>query len=264
MIAAISGMGYLYTDNKKWRFKTLLASSLSLVLRKILSHKRVRVIVQNDSDYKEMIRFGVSEGHISLIAGSGVDVNRFSSSHRLDREKVVLFPARLLRDKGFDQFVSAASVLKVEFPDWRFVLAGQAGYDNPSAVSEMEVLGVCSKHGLEWLGHVNDMVPIFASAAIVCLPSYYREGLPKSLIEAAAASCAVVTTDFPGCRDAIIPGVTGDLVAIKDAEELTAALRRLILSPQLRESYGLRGRELAESRFSLPKIVNANLALYDE
>lgn len=262
IVVAVSGMGYLFTENNKSIFERAVVKAFSLVFKLILTRNKTRVIVQNGRDYQHMLSLGVAEPCISLIEGSGVDVDRFDDTDELIKEDMVLFPARLLREKGFDQFVAAAAALKAEFPDWRFVIAGQAGYDNPSAVSEKEVIKACAEHGIEWLGHVNNMVPLFESASIVCLPSYYREGLPKALVEAAAASCAVITTDFPGCKDAIIPGVTGELVTPKCALEVENTLRKFITSPRLRKNYGRRGRELAHSRFNLQTIVESNLALY--
>jgi glycosyltransferase involved in cell wall biosynthesis len=125
-------------------------------------------------------------------------------------------------------------------------------------LEELQANGV-----IEWLGHVADMPRLFNEVAIVCLPSY-REGMPKALLEAAAAGCAVVTTDVPGCREAILPGVTGDLVPPRDVAALTAALTALMADRNRRESYGRAGRKLAATRFGVVSVVDRVMNLYGE
>jgi glycosyltransferase involved in cell wall biosynthesis len=114
---------------------------------------------------------------------------------------------------------------------------------------------------VEWLGHVEDMTPLFREAAIVCLPSY-REGMPKSLLEAAAAGCAVVTTDVTGCREAVVPGVTGDLVPVSDSDALAKAILSLVKDAQRRQAYGANGQERANAMFSVASVVSQTVDIY--
>jgi len=199
---------------------------------------------------------------IVLIPGSGVDTARLTRASIRDKEPIVLFPARMLAEKGALDFIEAARLLRASAPNWRFVMAGAADYENPSAVSRQQ-LEACQAEGvIEWLGHVNDMEPVYAKSSIVCLPSYYREGLPKSLLEAAAAGCAVVTTDSTGCREAIAPGTTGELVPPRSPRALANALQGLIEDRVRRESYGRAGRERAVQSFSIETVVQRVMSLY--
>ena len=169
----------------------------------------------------------------------------------------------MLKGKGVGEFVAAARKVKLMEPSWRFVLAGAAGYDNPSAILEGDLLAWQAEGVVEWLGHVEDMVPLYREAAIVCLPSY-REGMPKALLEAAAAGCAVVTTDVTGCREAIAPGVTGDLVPVRDSDALAAVLLSLIKDDARRLSYGEKGCQRALDRFSVESVVQQTVGIYRE
>jgi glycosyltransferase involved in cell wall biosynthesis len=169
----------------------------------------------------------------------------------------------MLIDKGICEFVEAARSLKECAEDWQFVLAGVAGYGNPTAISVEQLKAWEAEGCVRWLGHVEDMVPLYRDAAIVCLPSY-REGMPKSLLEAAAAGSAVVTTDVTGCRESIIPNVTGELVPVRDSKSLADALSGLIENKTRRKQFGINGQELAKQRFSLEITVRDTMEIYKE
>lgn len=225
LVLAVSGMGYAFTGGAERKLgRSLLRAVFSLVSRFVLGHPNLRVIVQNWDDAAAVQRGGAVDGaRVTLLRGSGVRIEDFASATPERKDMVVLFPARMLRDKGLLEFVQAARALKERYPEWRFVLAGAADYDNPSAISAAQLDGWQRQGFVEWTGHVDDMRALYASAAIVCLPSY-REGMPKVLLEAAAAGCAVVTTNAIGCREAIVPGETGDLVPVGDPLALAEAL----------------------------------------
>jgi glycosyltransferase involved in cell wall biosynthesis len=148
-------------------------------------------------------------------------------------------------------------------PDWKFILAGAAGYDNPSSIDEAQLQSWQTEGCVDWLGHVNDMVPLFKKSAIVCLPSY-REGMPKALLEAAAAGCAVVTTNVTGCREAVDAGVTGDLVPARNVEALVDTLLSLMKDEPRRQLYGAKGQERAKSLFSLGTVVSQTMNIYKD
>lgn len=263
LVLAISGMGYAFTAaGGKTAVRTLVKYVYLSLFRFVFRHPNLNVIVQNSDDYGDIVRGGlVPESRLRLIPGSGVDVVRFSHCSSEHKQNVVLLPARMLLDKGVGEFVEAARRVKAKAPGWRFVLAGAADYQNPSAVSLLQ-LEKWQRDGIvEWLGHVDDMVPLFTDAAIVCLPSY-REGMPKVLLEAAAAACAVVTTDATGCREAVIPGVTGDLVPVRDSRALATSLQHLIENRDQRVAYGRAGQQLAVSKFSLESVVDQTLSIY--
>ena len=228
LILAISGMGYAYTSGTgHGGVRSLVRRVYGVLACFAFHHPNARVIVQNRDDYQSVIDSGLAQPQcMTLIPGSGVDLSLFDRSSPLIKARMVLLPARMLMDKGVEEFVEAARQLKALAPEWRFVLAGAAGYENPSAIGVAQLQAWQTSGYVDWLGHVEDMTPLFLEAAIVCLPSY-REGMPKALLEAAAAGCAVVTTDVTGCREAVEPGITGDLVPARDSDALAKALLAL-------------------------------------
>lgn len=260
LVQAVSGMGFLFTGNPRG-FKAALGRIYRAALGWVRRHPDIHVIVQNEDDRHEALASRVPAPCVSLIPGSGVDLEHFRPPPAGCERNVVLLPARVLWDKGVGEYVAAAKVLAPEFPRWRWVLAGIAGYANPAAVSMAQLEEWTREGPLEWLGHVEDMPELMGATGIVCLPSY-REGMPKALLEAAACGCAVVTTDATGCREAIIPGVTGLLVPARTVDALVAALRVLLSNASLRKSMGEAGRRLAVERFGINAVIERTLALY--
>ncbi len=265
LVLAISGMGYAYTTgNERIGMRSLARRVYGTFARFVFHHPNVRVIVQNRDDLKAVIDEGLTqESFLHLISGSGVDLSQYRDCNAGNKSKIVLFPARMIKDKGIENFVEAARRLKAVVPDWRFILAGVAGYDNPSAIDVDQLLSWQAEGCVEWLGHVSNMVPLFRETAIVCLPSY-REGMPKALLEAAAAACAVVTTDVSGCREAVEPGSTGDLVPVRDSDALADALLSLIKDHSRRYAYGINGQERARALFSVEAVVCRTTKIYED
>jgi glycosyltransferase involved in cell wall biosynthesis len=198
---------------------------------------------------------------VRLIPGSGVDDSYFREPPASGKAPLVVFPARLLRDKGVEEFVEAVRRIRNQVPGWRFALVGAADSGNPTAISSAQARDWATQGLVEWPGHVKDMASLLAEASIVCLPSY-REGLPKALLEAAAAGCAVITADSVGCREAIVAGETGDLVPPRDASALGDALLALIGDERRRDAYGAAGRRLARERYSLEAILAQIFGVY--
>ena len=265
VVLAVSGMGYAFTKaNRKSVLRSFVGAVYILLARLAYGHPNKRVIVQNLDDKRAVIDSGLAKSHeVHLIPGSGVNLRIFVSAVIEEKHQIVLFPARMLVDKGVIEFVEAVRLLKGRIHGWRFILAGAADYQNPSSIPRQQIEDWQADGLVEWLGHVEDMTPLFRLASIVCLPSY-REGMPKSLLEAAAAGCAVITTDTTGCREAILPGETGDLVPVQDNKSLAEALLSLINDRQRRERYGYAGRRLAISRFDINAVSNRTLEIYEE
>jgi glycosyltransferase involved in cell wall biosynthesis len=265
LVLAVSGMGYAFTESGTDKLARRAVSAIYRLLARIaFGHPNKRVIVQNDTDRQFLIASGLAAAsQITLIPGSGVDLARFEDMSPDAKQKMGLLPARMLIDKGVTEFADAARRLRNLAPGWRFVLAGAADYQNPSSIPRAEIEAWQREGIIEWLGHVEDMLPLYREAAIVCLPSY-REGMPKSLLEAAAAGCAVLTTDTTGCREAIIAGETGDLVAVRDTQALADALLALIEDKERREGYGRAGKMMAGRRFSIGSVIEDTLTIYSD
>jgi len=263
-VAAVSGQGYAFTDGRRSLSRSIARWAYSLGSRLAFSHRNKRVIVQNTEDRQRVVESGLAcAGQIALIPGSGVELERFVHFPIESKEPIVLLPARMLRDKGIFEFVEAAVRLKAQFKIWRFLLAGTADYDNPSRIDPGTLKRWQESGAVEWLGHVEDMPSLYARTSIVCLPSY-REGMPKVLLEAAAAGCAVIAADTTGCREAIRPGMTGDLVPARDSHGLAQAIAALIEDRPRRERYGAAGRQLAIERFGIGDVVSQTLSVYQQ
>jgi glycosyltransferase involved in cell wall biosynthesis len=177
---------------------------------------------------------------------------------------LVILPARLLREKGVGEFVEAARLLRAQGVKARFALVGKPDPANPASVSQPEIDAWVGEGVVEFWGWQEDMPGIFAQAQIVCLPTYYGEGLPKSLLEAGASGCAIVTTDIAGCREIVHHGVTGWLVPTRDVEALGSALKQAIERPDLRQQYGVSARALIAADFSMNRVITETVAIYRE
>lgn len=263
LVLAISGLGYAYTaSSAQGAARAWVRGIHSVMSRLAFHHPNVHVIVQNSDDYKSTLDRGLAtEKEITIIPGSGVELSRYAECDAESKKNIVLLPARMLADKGVVEFVEAARRIRKARPDWRFLLAGAADYDNPSAIAEDRLRAWQSEGCIEWLGHLDDMVQLYSDAAIVCLPSY-REGMPKSLLEAGAAGCAVVTTDVPGCREAIEPGITGEKVPLGHSKALEDALLSLINDPKRRTAYGKAAQLRARRMFSIESVIKQTLDIY--
>ena len=262
LVSAISGLGalFIHKDLKSKILKFLLYP----LYRLAFNHSNQIVIAQNQEDVKLLKRWGVLSPHkVQLLKGSGVQLEEFINLEDAPGIPVVCFASRLLLDKGVYDFVSAARLLKKRKIQARFFLAGDLDTQNPRGINIDDLKKIREEGCVEILGHQKDIPTLYSRSHIICLPSY-REGLPKALMEAAAASRAVVTTDVPGCRDAIIPNITGLLVPVRDSEALANAIQDLIKNPEKRKSMGKAGRELAKKEFAIENIIDAHLKIYDD
>lgn len=260
-VAAVSGLGYVFMRRQSGIDYLRLAATV--LYRLALGHANSRVIFQNASDRATLERAGVVRpGQCVLIRGSGVDLDTFYPVPEPSGPVVALCVARLLEDKGIHEFVRAARLSGQRGEAVRWVLAGSPDPGNPVSVPEETVRAWHDEGVIEWLGERRDIAPLYQQAHIAVLPSY-REGLPKSLVEAAACGRAVVTSDVPGCRDAIEPGVTGVLVPARDADALAEAVIMLAQDASRRQAMGRAARQLAEREFDVNVIVAQQLAVYD-
>lgn len=262
VVAAVSGLGFVFVARgvtaavRRW----LVAG----LYRVALGHHNLKVIFQNPDDRAKLIKLAhLSASKVEMIRGSGVDLVQYEHTPLPPGVPVVLLAARLLADKGVREFLQAARLLRQQGVAARFCLVGNVDPANPASLTDVELTQWASEGVVELWGHRSDMPVVLRAAHLVVLPSY-REGLPKVLLEAAACGRVVVTTDVPGCRDAIDPGVTGVLVPVRNPVALADAIKGLINDAARCRSMGDAGRALAESAFDVRQVVAAHLRVYQE
>ncbi len=262
VVSAISGLGVIFIA--QGIVPSIKKTIVSMLYRLALGTKNGITITQNGDDQKIIAKLaGLSESQQRLIKGSGVDLDKFKMTPLPDTcAKKVILLARMLKDKGVGEFRDAAKLLKADYPNVDFILAGGV-HDNPASYSEIQLNNWNQEGSVKWIGHQDDVIAVLKSASIVVLPSY-REGLPKVLLEAAALGRPVITTDVPGCRDAIIADQTGLLVPMKNSTALAEAIRVLIDNPNMCEKFSKQGRLLMECDFSTSKVVAEHIRIYRE
>jgi glycosyltransferase involved in cell wall biosynthesis len=259
VVNSITGLGYVFTEGKGAR--PWLRRLINVFYRLILF--RTWVIFQNTTDEELFLKNRlVDSDRVALILGSGVDTVLFSPRPELDGPPLAILPARLLWAKGVGEFVQAARQLKTEGVIARFALVGDGDDGNPASVHADQLQAWVQEGVIEWWGWRENMTDVYAQASIVCLPSYYREGLPKTLIEAAACGRPIVTSNMPGCREVVRHGENGLLVPVRDSSALASALKQLILNSELRCAMGVRGREIAEKEFLMSSIISQTFKVY--
>jgi glycosyltransferase involved in cell wall biosynthesis len=261
-INAITGLGYVFTSND------LKARVLAPIVRNLMRlawiGSRTRIIVQNCDDEAALIRMGAEKLHVRVVPSSGVNCRRFRPRIEppvVRPRKRIVFCGRLLWDKGLAELVEAARILRGD--GLEFIAAGAPDPGNPAAVPS-ETVREWERQGLvHFPGHVQDMPGLLAEADIFVLPSY-REGLPRSLIEAGACGLPLIATDVPGCRDVITNGRDGILIPVRDAAALANAISQLVTDPDLASRLGVAARERVLRSFDDDILVKDTLQVYDE
>jgi glycosyltransferase involved in cell wall biosynthesis len=258
-VNAITGLGYSFiSDSMKAR---IVRTVIGTLLRLLVDRPDSIALVQNPDDRELLRRLGIAADRIVLIPGSGVDIERLKPMPEPAGATTLGFVGRLLDDKGIRVLVAAHHKLRAQGMPVELLIAGTPDPANPASVSQPEAEAWGREPGVAWLGHVDDIATVWARAHIAVLPSR-REGLPKSLLEAAACGRPMVATDVPGCREVAIPDVTGLLVPTDDPDALAAAIDTLAKDADLRARFGRAARALAEERFSEAAIGRAITELY--
>lgn len=264
-VNAIAGLGTIFTSpSPKIR---RVRPFVKFAFNRLLGRPTSRVIMQNTDDvYEFETGVGIDREHIHLIRGSGVDMDEFyppAISRNSDVPMIVLV-SRLLIEKGVLELIEAGRILKERKMDCRVVLVGDSDPHNPHAVSEEELAMAESRGWVELWGRRNDIADIYREADIATLPSYYREGIPKTLLEAAASGLPIVTTDSVGCRETVDEGRNGFRVPVRDAEALADALAKLISDTELRNRMGQKSRLKAMAEFDVRHVVDETFKIYSE
>lgn len=255
-VALITGLGYAFTGTASG--KRAIIQRIAWGLYALALRRAHLIFFQNPDDPAEMARHGIlpADVPVEIVNGSGVDVAQFPRADLPAGPLQFLLIARLLADKGIREYVAAARLLRKNWPGAKFHLVG--GTDsNPAGIAEAEVKAWHAEGDVIWHGHLSDVRPLLAQTHVYVLPSY-REGTPRTVLEAMATGRAVITTDAPGCRQTVAEGETGFLVPVRDAQALAAAMTRFLKEPALIERFGAAGRQRAEEVFDVTH-VNAQM-----
>ena len=262
IVNTVTGLGQVFVqDHTRWlRYVVKRLYSVALACAHF-------TFFQNQDDLDYFLSYGLVERRkTGLLPGSGVDCSFFtpvSTSVRSHDDPVTfLMVARLLRVKGVEEFVEAARLVKERFPTSQFQLLGPRDERNPTVVSITELAHWQREGVVQWLGETSDVRPLLAQADVITLPSYYREGTPRALLEAAAMAKPIITTENVGCREVVEDGVNGLLVPIKDSKALAEAMIRLIQDPALRERMGKAGRAKVEQEFEERSVIKQVMECY--
>lgn len=261
VVNAPVGMGYVFTSHESKA--RILRPLVKKLIRYVLSRPNSKVIIENSDDYNNLIsgRFAKRES-ISLVKGAGVNTAKFNYKDESVEPVKVIMVARLLRDKGIQEFIDAAEIVKQSNSSVKFLLVGDVDDGNPTSLNTKQLVELKNSQNVEWLGARVDIAELLVASHIACLPSY-REGLPKSLIEAASVGRAIVATDVPGCREVVTHLINGLLVPPRDSKALAAALLVLINDPELRSKMGQENRSKAECEFANEIIIRQTQNVYD-
>lgn len=261
VINAVSGLGIMFSDFNPSHIKKFLIP----ILKWGMNIDNIAVIFQNHEDESLFQALGITEkAKTYFIKGSGVDLSGYTGEAHSDEDKVrIVFAARMVKDKGVLDLIEAAELLRPKYEDRvEFILCGNTS-TNPYAVKKEELERLCDGKYIRWLGHRSDMPEQYAKSDIMCFPSYYREGVPKSVIDASAAGLPIVTCDSIGCRDTVIDGVNGFLVPPRSPKDIADKLEVLINDKELRRRMGKASRKIAEKEYDVRNVVNKHLEIYN-
>lgn len=261
LINAVSGLGILFSDFNPSHLKRVLIPLLRFGMR----GRNVSIIFQNHEDESLFEALGISEkASTYFIKGSGVDLDLFKGNAESSGKPLrVIFAGRMVKDKGVLDLIEAAEILRSKYEGKvEFVLCGALS-SNPFAVKEEELNRLCDGKYIKYLGFREDMPEQFAASDIMCFPSYYREGVPKAVLDASAAGLPIITCDSIGCRDTVIDGVNGFLVKPKSPREVAEKLDVLLSDKKLRREMGKKSRKMAEAEYDVRKVVKTHLDIYE-
>ena len=259
VVNALAGMGYVFASSEiKAR---LLRPFIKMAFHWLLDRPNSRLILQNSDDVAAMTEGTVAPQRVVMIRGAGVDSKVFAPTREPEGEPIAVMVSRMLRDKGVVELVEAARALKRRGVPLRIVLVGSPDPENPASIPERQLRDWDASGDVAWWGERSDIANIWANSHIAVLPSY-REGLPKSLLEAAACGRPLVATDVPGCREVVQDGKTGLLVPPRDAKGLADALERLARDRDLRRRMGAAAHDLVTRDMSEQVVGAQTMALY--
>lgn len=250
--AMVTGLGFAFTDGGERKWKRALIEKVQTWLYRRATYRNAVVIFQNPDDRDDFIAAGclADPGKARIVNGSGVDLNHFAPSPLHDQTHFLMI-ARLLKNKGVREYAEAAIQLKAHYPTTNFALAGFFD-EGPDGIPPM-TLAEWQTRGLDYLGGLDDVRPALAAASVFVLPSY-REGTPRSVLEAMASGRAIITTDVPGCRETVDDGVNGFLIPSRDANSLADRMRWMIEHPEAVAAMGEQSLRIAREKYDVEKV----------
>lgn len=262
VVNAVSGTGFLFSPETR---NSLISKGVCFLL-KIFTKKTYKYIFQNNDDKQEFLNMNIiNDDQVCFIKGSGVDLQQFAyrSEDKIDCSRIkCVFTGRMVEDKGVLVIFEAARILKDKYNDKiRFILCGDLD-SNPKALGKEEIESFCDGEYIQWLGFKRDIKKILHNCHIMIFPSFYMEGLPKSVIDAEAIGLPVITTDWVGCRDTVIDGYNGFIIPPKNSKILAEKIKILINDSELRKSMGRNSRIYAEEYFSIENVIEQHLNIY--
>lgn len=260
VVNAISGLGYNFTANRKTKSQRIII----LLMRFAFNKRRFSFIFQNPDDLQLFHDLNFNqENKLVLIKGAGIDLQKFNYTEKVKPINIkFILTARMLKDKGISEFISASKIVTNKYPNSSFTLVGDIDIDNPASYTENQLRNELKETKVKWLGHRNNILELLQESDVMVFPSY-REGLPKSLIEAAAVGLPIITTNTVGCKECVDEGINGFLVPVRDSEILASKMIFFIENPETLSKMGKASRLKAENEFSLKMVIEKTFELYD-
>ncbi|MBT2134056.1 glycosyltransferase family 4 protein [Croceibacterium sp. LX-88] len=251
--ALMSGLGHVFGSSGQ--VDTVFRLIVAKLYREAVRWARA-IFVFNANDREDMLRLGIisPEQNVIQVPGSGVDIDHFAFAPPPQSQISFILIARLMRDKGIYEFAEAAQRVSADHPKCSFSILGHLDSENPTGLTVADCEKLAQRYPVRFIPGTNDIRPYLSGASVFVLPSYYREGLPRTILEAMAMGRPVITTDMPGCRDPIVQGDNGFLVPPRDSQALAEAMARFVNRPALVEEMGRRSRELAEEVYDVRKV----------
>lgn len=262
VVNAISGLGYNFTNGRQ----SIIQKAILYTMKIGFNRKNLIVIFQNQDDQDELIELGIiTSSNVNVrIKGSGVDLKKYYESPFPDFNRIkILLPSRMLWDKGVKELREASYILNEKYSNKvQFILAGQTDEGNKAGVDNSYLKDWDDGNYVNWIGYQKNMFEVYQNSHVVVLPSY-REGMPKSLLEACAVGRAIVTTDAIGCKETVDEGINGFIVPVASSTHLANALEELINNHDLIKQMGHNSRSKAEKEFDVKNVVEKHMEIYN-
>ena len=256
VIGMLEGLGYTFTEQPEGLSKKIqLIKKAQVFLYKIALPQLDKLIFLNPDDPKDLLnKYEIKVKEIDVLGGIGLNLNTYQFSNKYPDEVTFIFIARLLAEKGINDYIHAAKIVKNKYPNTKFIVLGAIDKEALGALTESELQSLIKTNIIDYPGHVNNVSEWIENSSVFVLPSYYREGVPRSTQEAMAIGRAVITTDVPGCRETVEHGVNGFLVAKWNPEALAEKMIYFIEHPEHIEKMGYESYKMAQEKFDAEKV----------